>query len=157
MSFYKILNRYAFFCLFSISTAHAADSIKVINAWSPEAPPVAKVMAGYMTIDNLSKKDIKILSAESNVFNRVEIHLTEMKDGMMRMTRQENLIIKANSHVELKQGGLHMMLMGKLKPIKTGSVIPVTITLDNGEKINIELKVKVNDEPELMHHNHHHH
>ena len=59
--------------------------------------------------------------------------------------------------VELKSGGLHMMLMGKLKPIKTGSVIPVTLTLDNGETVNLKLKVKVSDELEMMHHHHHHH
>ncbi|MDH5661107.1 MAG: copper chaperone PCu(A)C, partial [Gammaproteobacteria bacterium] len=80
----------------------------------------------------------------------------EMKDGMMRMTRQENLTIKANSHIELKQGGLHMMLMDKLEPIKSGSIIPVTLTLDNGKTININLVVKVNNEPEVMHHHHHH-
>lgn len=156
MSFNQILNRIVFVCLFSISTVHAADSLKVINAWSPEAPPVAKVMAGYMTIDNLSSKDIKILSAKSNSFKRVEIHLTEMKDGMMRMTKQENLTVKANSHIELKQGGLHMMLMGKLKPIKTGSIIPVTLILNNNETIDVKLKVKVNDAPAVMHHNHEH-
>ncbi|MDH5661117.1 MAG: copper chaperone PCu(A)C, partial [Gammaproteobacteria bacterium] len=129
MSLIKLLNRLLFVFLFSTCTVHAAESLKVINAWSPEAPPVAKVMAGYMTIDNLSNKDIKILSAKSNSFKRVEIHLTEMKDGMMRMTKQENLTIKANSHIELKQGGLHMMLMDKLEPIKSGSIIPVTLTL----------------------------
>ncbi|MDH5368981.1 MAG: copper chaperone PCu(A)C [Gammaproteobacteria bacterium] len=156
MSLIKLLNRLLFVFLFSTCTVHAAESLKVINAWSPEAPPVAKVMAGYMTIDNLSNKDIKILSAKSNSFKRVEIHLTEMKDGMMRMTKQENLTIKANSHIELKQGGLHMMLMDKLEPIKSGSIIPVTLTLDNGKTININLVVKVNNEPEVMHHHHHH-
>ena len=156
MSLIKKINQLFLVLLFSISTAHAASSLKIENAWSPEAPPVAKVMAGYMKIENISNKDVKILSAKSDLFKRVEIHLTEMKDGMMRMTKQDNLLIKAKSHVELKQGGLHMMLMGKLKPIKTGSVIAITLTLDNGEAVNINLAVKVNDKPEMMHHHHHH-
>ena len=150
----KILTRLFFIFIFSISTAHAANSIKVENAWSPEAPPVAKVMAGYMKIINLSNKDIKIQSAKSNLFKRVEIHLTEMKDGMMRMTKQENLTIKAKSHIELKPGGLLMMLLGKFKPIKKDSIIPVTLTLSTGETINIDLKVK--DQPQEEHHHHHH-
>ena len=151
----KILSRTLFICLFLISTANAADSLQIENAWSPEAPPVAKVMAGYMKINNLSNKDIKILSAKSDLFKRVEIHLTEMSDGMMRMIKQENLKIKAKGHIELKPGGLHMMLMGKLKPVKAGSVIAVTLTLDNGKTINIKLKVKVDDAPQMMHHHHH--
>jgi len=129
-------------CLFFINTVTAASAIKIENAWSPEAPPVVKVMAGYMKINNLSNKDIKIQSAKSSLFNKVEIHLSEMKNGMARMTKQENLVVKAKSHIELKPGELHMMLMGKLKPVKTGSIIPVILTLDNGEKIHIKLKVK---------------
>jgi len=128
--------------LFLIGSASAASSIKIENTWSPEAPPVVKVMAGYMTIHNLSDKDIKIQSAKSNLFNKVEIHLTQMKNGMMNMIKQENLNIKAKSHIELKPGGLHMMLMGKLKPVSKGSMIPVTLTFDNGEIISISLKVK---------------
>ena len=151
----KTLSQTLFICLCFISTANAADSLQIENAWSPEAPPVAKVMAGYMKINNLSNKDIKILSAKSDLFKRVEIHLTEMSDGMMRMIKQENLKIKAKGHIELKPGGLHMMLMGKLKPIKAGSVIAVTLTLDNGKTINIKLKVKVDDAPQMMHHHHH--
>ena len=151
----KILSRTLFIFLFFISTANAADSLQIENAWSPEAPPVAKVMAGYMKINNLSNKDIKILSAKSDLFKRVEIHLTEMSDGMMRMIKQENLKIKAKGHIELKPGGLHMMLIGKLKPVKAGSVIAVTLTLDNGKTIKVKLKVKVDDAPQMMHHHHH--
>jgi len=151
----KIVSRVFFVFILLISTANAADSLQIENAWSPEAPPVAKVMAGYMKINNLSNKDIKILSAKSDLFKRVEIHLTEMSDGMMRMIKQENLKIKAKGHIELKPGGLHMMLMGKLKPVKAGSVIAVTLTLDNGETITIKLKVKVDNAPQMMHHHHH--
>ena len=135
--------------LILISSAHAESSIKIENTWSPEAPPVVKVMAGYMKIHNLSNKDIKIKSATSKLFNKVEIHLTEMKNGMMRMIKQEDLNIEAKGHIELKPGGLHMMLMGKLSPIKKGSVIPVTLTFDNGETINIKLKVKTDNKPQM--------
>ena len=135
--------------LFLISSANAASSIKIENTWSPEAPPVVKVMAGYMTINNLSNKDIKVKSAKSSLFNKVEIHLTQLKNGMMNMVKQKNLNIKAKSHVKLKPGGLHMMLMGKLKPITKGSVIPVTLTFDNGEIININLKVKNKNSPKM--------
>ena len=135
--------------LFFIGSANAENSIKIENTWSPEAPPVVKVMAGYMKIHNLSDKNIKIQSVKSNLFNKVEIHLTQMKNGMMNMIKQESLNIKAKNHIELKPGGLHMMLMGKLKPISKGSVIPVTLTFDNGEIININLKVKNNNSPQM--------
>jgi len=131
------------------NTAFASNNIKVENAWSPEAPPVVKVMAGYMIIKNISNQDIKIKSAKSNLFKRVEIHLTKMKNGMMTMLKQENLNIKAKGQIELKSGGLHMMLMGKLKPVAKGSMIPVTLTFDNGETVNINLIVKNKNAPQM--------
>lgn len=148
MSFIKTISAIIICLLFS-AAVYAASMIKIENAWSPEAPPVAKVMAGYMKIHNLSNKDIKIQSAKSSLFKKVEIHLTEMKNGMMTMTKQKSLKIKAKDYIELKPGGLHMMLMGKLKPIKTDSKIPVSISFDNNETIDINLNVKTDNQPEM--------
>jgi len=156
MSLFKNLSTSLFFSLFLFTAANAASSINIENAWSPEAPPVAKVMAGYMKMNNLSQKDIKLTSAKSSLFKRVEIHLTEMDKGMMRMIKQDNLNIKAQSFIELTPGGLHMMLIGKLKAVKAGSTIPVTLQFDNGEQLEIKLYVKVNEEPQQMNHHHHH-
>ena len=135
--------------MFMVNTATASNTIQIENAWSPEAPPVVKVLAGYMKINNLSNKDIKIKKVKSALFERVEIHLTEMKNGMMKMVKQENLNIKAKGSVELKPGGLHMMLIGKSQPVKAGSIIPLTITFDNGETQKVNLKVKDDKKPTM--------
>ena len=149
MTLIKLFTRIFFVVALSISTANAASTIKIENAWSPEAPPVAKVLAGYMKINNLSNKDIKISETKSSLFERVEIHITEMKNGMMRMSRQDNLTIKAKDHIVLKPGGLHIMLIGKLQPVKAGSVIPLTLSFDNGETITVNLKVTTDPEPQM--------
>ena len=149
MSMTKTLSLLSFVFLFLSNTANAANAIKIENAWSPEAPPVVKVLAGYMKINNLSNKDIKINSVKSSMFERVEIHITKMKNGMMKMVKQENLNIKAKSFIELKPGGLHMMLIGKSKPVKAGSVIPLTLSFDNGETITVDLKVKSDRKPQM--------
>ncbi|MFK5913498.1 MAG: copper chaperone PCu(A)C [Woeseiaceae bacterium] len=135
--------------IFYASTSYAANNLKFENTWSPEAPPVAKVMAGYMIITNSGTKDVHIVSAKSPLFKKVEIHLTQMKNGMMTMVKQENLTIKAKSYIELKPGGLHMMLMGKLKKISAGSAIPVTLTFDHDETVSIKLKIKTDRQPKM--------
>lgn len=149
MSITKTLSRISLIFLFLANTANAGNAIKIENAWSPEAPPVVKVLAGYMKINNLTNKDIKIKSVKSSLFERVEIHITEMKNGMMKMVKQENLNIKAKGYVELKPGGLHMMLIGKSKQVKDGSVIPLTLSFDNGETITVDLKVKSDRKPQM--------
>lgn len=139
----------AIFCLTGLGPAYATNTITIENAWSPEAPPVVKVMAGYMVIKNTGKNDVKILSAKSPLFSKVEIHRTEMKNGMAKMVKQEKLLIAAGQKIELKPNGLHMMLMGKLKPVTKGMHIPVSITFDNGETINTRLKVKTDRVPQM--------
>jgi len=145
----KNFTQLLFIYLFLTNIAYSSESITIEKAWSPEAPPVVKVMAGYMKINNLSNKDIKIKSLKSKLFKRVEIHLTKMENGMMHMVKQENLTIKAKSYVELKPGELHMMLIGKLKAINAGSSIPLILSFDNGESININLTVKTDNQPEM--------
>ena len=139
-----------------LTSAVIAASLKIENGWSPEAPPVANVMAGYMKINNISNKAVKIVSANSKFFKRVEIHLTKSRDGMMTMVKQENLPIAANSQVEFKAGGLHLMLIGPKKPFRAGAVIPINIKLNNKEVLQIKLDVK-KDSLDTHHHNHDHH
>ena len=87
MMLFKFMKRVFFISLFLISTANAADSITIENAWSPEAPPVAKVLAGYMKINNHTDKDIKI-NLEDSVYESIDSEFYEentvpsgLKDG----------------------------------------------------------------------------
>lgn len=102
-------------------------------------------MAGYMQMYNNTDKDLVIKSLKSKLFNRVEIHLTKIKKGVSRMTQQRNITIKAKRSILLEPDSLHMMLIGKSQAITIDSVIDVTLTLDNGETINIKLKVKADN------------
>lgn len=149
------------FCQLSLlyvvfSSGAIAATLTFENAWSPEAPPVAKVLAGYMKINNISNKEVKIVSANSKFFKRVEIHLTKSRDGMMTMVKQDTLPIAAKGQVELKAGGLHLMLIGPKKSFRNGSVIPLNIKLNNKEILKLKLAVK-KDSATTHHHNHEHH
>lgn len=128
--------------------------ITITNAWSPEAPPVAKVMAGYMQINNSTDKHEHIFSASSPLFKKVEIHRTVEKNGMMRMIKEHDLYLPAKGTVRLQRGGLHMMLIGKKKAIKKGDVIPVSLDIGNKRTISIRLEVKEADAGDTHHHHH---
>ncbi len=132
----------------------AASDIVVSQAWSPEAPPVASVMAGYMILKNTGNKMITIESANSDLFDKVEIHRTEMKNGMMTMQQQSHLPLPAGKTVTFKAGGLHLMLIGKRQPLQAGDHIPLTLRFSNQQKLTVLLPVKKPDN-NTMHHHHH--
>ena len=64
--------------------AHEA-SIHIHNAWVREAPPNAKMLAAYLIIENHSKNNVTLNTVTSPMFDKVEIHRTEIHDGMAHM------------------------------------------------------------------------
>lgn len=137
--------------------AQAGESVKVTDAWIPEAPPVVKVMAGYLKISNPTSNDVVINQVTSADFETVEIHQTVEKDGMARMLKQDKLVVPAGSEVIFKRGGLHLMLINKKRALKKGDKVELnfSIATDAGTgKLKASAEVK---EAAIDDHSHHHH
>ena len=124
------------------SPSYATEVLKISNGFSPEAPPVAKVLAAYMTLSNPGNTEVVITSASSTDFDKVEIHSMEMKDGMMHMVEQKELRISAKGELTLEPGELHMMLINKHRSLKDGDTIKITITFHDGQTQTISLPVR---------------
>lgn len=149
-----LLRQILMFSLLStfLNTASASQSLQFEDAWSPEAPPVAPVMAGYVKITNTGQQSIAITAASCADFNKVEIHDMQHKDGMMHMVKQEKLPIPAGQTVSLQQGGMHIMLMKPRRAIKAGETLQVTFELSNGSSITVPFAVKATGTQGNHHH-----
>jgi len=72
----------------------------------------------------------------------VELHTMTMDGDVMRMREVEGGIeLPAGETVELAPGGLHIMFMGLESPFVEGETVPVTLTFEGGETIDLELPV----------------
>lgn len=122
--------------IFSLTTQAADQSgrLKIKNAYSPEMPPVVKILAGYMELHNPSNKDITITGVSSPDFEHVEIHSMVMSDGMMHMVRQDKLVIPANGQINLEPGDLHVMFINKSRNFRMGDHISLTIKYEQGSQ-----------------------
>ncbi|MEM7401472.1 MAG: copper chaperone PCu(A)C [Pseudomonadota bacterium] len=112
----------------------STETIQVSDAWVREAPPNVSMLAGYANIKNNSAEDRTITSARSNQFKMVEIHKTIVEDGVAKMRRQNNLIIRAGKTLKLKPGSYHLMLMHPQSNLKLNDEVNVTITVKNGDE-----------------------
>ncbi len=130
------------FLSLNLIPAQAADKLNIIDAWVPEAPPGASVMAGFMKIHNPGKQDIDITAVTSDASKTVEMHLSKDIDGVARMLPQQTLRITAGSTLELKSGSYHLMLMNPLKRLKDGDTVNFSLTLSSGETQNFTARVK---------------
>jgi len=132
--------------------------LEIIGATIPLAPASASVNAGYVKFTNTSNKDVEFHNFTSPVYDSVEMHITENRSGSAKMKQVSKILIPANSSVELKPGGAHLMLIGPRRDVKAGEQI-LMIAQDSLER-RFMLKFKVIDmrqETSRNDHNHHNH
>lgn len=126
-----------------VSTLAVAEpALTVENAWMREAPPSAKALAGYMTITTSRSTPVKLVRAESPLFDKVEFHVTEFEGGMMRMKHLESLVISRDEPAEFEPGGRHLMLMNPQKRLLDGDNVPITLHLEGGSTITVNMIVR---------------
>lgn len=76
-----------------------------------EALPGQMMTAGYLSLTNNSRADIRVTNVSSPEFGAVEMHETQIKEGVARMRAVNEVLIKPQSTVTFERGGLHLMLM----------------------------------------------
>ncbi|MCV9996952.1 DUF1775 domain-containing protein [Pararhizobium sp. YC-54] len=104
--------------------------------------PGAKVGGGGFVIKNDGGEDDTLLSVESPVAGRVEMHEMNMQNEVMKMRKLESgITIPAGETVTLQSGGLHLMFMDVEKPFAEGDTIPVTLTFEKAGKVDYVLTV----------------
>jgi len=134
-------------------SVQAKDTLQFSDAWVPEAPPVVKVMAGYLKIKNMTEKAIDINKVTSPDFEKVEMHLTVEEKGMSRMLKQDVVSIAAHDELLFQRGGLHLMLINAKHGLKRGEKITLKFsTKENMFTVMAEIK-----EAAIEDHSHHHH
>jgi copper(I)-binding protein len=155
-------------CLYALLLAAAGSAaacdLTLEGAWVRTPPPGATVMAGYGKLGNPGHGDSALVRAESPDFGRVELHSMVMDGDVMRMRKLDRIDVKAGETVELKPGGLHLMLFEPKRELAEGAEIPLTLTLACDTEIAATAKVlakapdaSADSADEQKHDPHHHH
>jgi len=119
-----------------------AGELTVTNAWSRSTPPVAKVGVVYFTLKNDTGKSDRLLKLSTPVAGKVEVHRTEMLDGIARMREVAVLHVDAGQTLEFQPGGLHVMLMGLRKPLVAGTTYELDLLFEvaGPRKVRVEVR-----------------
>lgn len=118
------------------------DSMEHHSGTMEEGTASGATSAAYMILVNNSDKADRLLSATTDVAETVELHNSEMADGVMRMRPVETIDIPANSKVELQPGGLHIMLIGLKQDLNDGDTVNLTLTMENMGIIDLAVPVR---------------
>ena len=126
-----------------------ADGIMVHDAYARSSGKSAKSGAAFMVLMNQGDSDDRLISAQSDIAKRVELHThKENADGVMQMIHVEDgFVIPAGGQHELARGGDHVMFMGLTAPLEQGDTISVTLTFEKAGPITVEIPVDLARKP----------
>ena len=120
----------------------AQSPLMVRDAWVREPLPRASTTAAYAVIENPSATDAVLVDVSSTSAKAAELHEMVMAGDMMDMRRVKEIRVPAAGRVELKPGGLHVMLFELTHQLKDGDVVPLTFTTNDGWTIRAHASVR---------------
>ena len=125
------------------SVVYKLGSICVESPWSFESLG-KNVGAVFLAISAQEGFSDRLISAHSPQSMRVEIHDILIKSGIMVMeeAEAEKLMFNSDSSLELKQHGLHVMLMGLQNPLTPESELQLALEFEKSGTIEMEVAVR---------------
>lgn len=96
---------------------------------------------GYLKLENKGADD-KLLSASADVAASVELHSMSMEGDVMRMRQIDNIALPQGKTVELKPGGLHLMLVGLKAPLKNGDKFAMKLKFEKAGEVTVTVNVE---------------
>ena len=136
------------------NTSLASENAKLVveNGYVRESIPGTSISSAYMTIKNLSAKNIRLIAAASAVSDRIEIHQHTMSDGLMRMRQRDYVEISAQNSTVFQPSGFHLMIFHLKQPLKAKENIIITLYFDDQSSIDVNYTVQGLKQKKHEHH-----
>ncbi len=122
------------------STAWAGD-LTISDVWARASAGGAGAGAVFLTITNGGASGDRLISASTPVSQVTELHTHADVNGVMTMRKIDAIDVAGAQKVELKPGGLHIMMMGLSSKLKEGDTFPVTLTFEKAGNIVVSANV----------------
>lgn len=119
------------------------DDLTVEGAWVRMVPRSQATTGGFLTLVNRGSVDRALVDARSPRAKTVELHEMIHEGDRMRMRQVERIVVPAGQTVQLKPGGLHLMLFEVTTPLQAGEKVPLTLVFDDRSTIDVEAEVRM--------------
>lgn len=122
-------------------SALQSTPLRATHVWARATAPGAANGGVFMKLENTGTSDDRLLKAGAEVARSVELHTHRMEGGVARMFAVPAIDVPAGKAVELKPGGLHVMLIGLARPLKEGEKFPLTLHFEKAGAQKVEVAV----------------
>lgn len=109
------------------------------------APPGPNA-AGFAVIHNGGAEADRLIGVKGDVSAATELHEMADEGGTMKMRPVAGIDVPAGGGVELKSGGLHVMLIGLKAPLAVGATVELTFVFQKAGEIVVPMTVEAKGE-----------
>lgn len=113
----------------------------ITGGWIRMAPGMA-MGAGFAVIRNGCATTAELVRVASSDFGDVSLHETRIEHGISRMRGVGRVPVRAGGTVELRPGGLHVMLTEPRRTFAPGSRARVEFVFADGRRVAADLPVR---------------
>ena len=151
-----------FFIFTTFTFSSFADSINfkgllISDFWIKASIGNHKITSGYLTIENTSNIDERLVSLTSEISKKTQLHDMVVKNDIMKMKYlTDGILIKANSKVSFKPGSYHVMFIELQKPIIVMNKHKVTLKFENSGSLILKMPVHSKNSNNKTKKHHHH-
>ena len=129
----------AFFLL--LPTPAPAEVLVMSDCWARASVPGARSAAIYGSFRNDGKRSLAIEEVTSEIAGMIMIHETVLENNMVMMSPVDELRIAPGDEIELKPGGVHMMLTGLTRALIEKDVFQIRLVFSDGSTATADVKV----------------
>lgn len=120
----------------------AGATIKIEQPWSRATPAGATVAGGYVKLTNTGKEKDRLIGGTFARAKSVEVHMMTNDMGVMKMRHMtEGVDLPSGVSVELKPGGVHLMLLGLTETLKAGETVDGTLRFEKAGAIHVTFAI----------------
>jgi copper(I)-binding protein len=134
--------------LLPVCAANAEDfkvgELVVSEPWSQELPPNAPTVAAYFVIHNKGEIPDRLLSVDTPVAAKAELHEHVMQGDLMKMQQVPSVAVPAGGNLVFAPMAYHVMLLD-LKDrsvLRDGQHFPLTLNFEKAGPVNVQVSVQ---------------
>ena len=111
------------------------------DAWVRLPAVSGRPGAAYVTVQG-GREPTALLAVSTPAAVRTELHEMKHEGGMMTMAPRKDVAIPAGEKVELKPGGVHVMLYDIAPSVRPGATVPLRLSFADGKSVEVAARVK---------------
>ena len=127
--------------IFFSCSATVQAKVSVVDSWVRATVDGQSMGGAFLTLKNDSSQEASLESVQSDVATRVELHRMQETNGVMEMVQVNKIQVPAKQSITLSPKGMHLMLMGLKRTLRTGETIPFLLTVKQNGRIQ-QIRVK---------------